>query len=153
MNIQNIIIAQGLLRTVEERFNTKKENISSQDSLVPQSHEPDVQEKKFENSTISSEENLMTIVYPPFFPIGNTQDILSIKKVKLLPGEDIESASTNSVNNQKSVQYKRNQNKAANENTGIVQHENSKSIEEMAKNEARSVEHGAKPGVVLDLKV
>jgi len=79
---------------VEEKSNAGKENVSSQnDASVPQINVPDANDKTVDNPKVSSEENLMTVVYPPFFPIGNTQAMLTIKEVNLVPGENVGNAS------------------------------------------------------------
>jgi len=100
MNIQNIQIAQGVLNTVEERFNSRKENVSpDNETSLPQNNMPEhdtIIPKTAESTKASTGENLMEVVYPPFFPLGNTQDILSIEGVKLA-GEEMKSASAVSV--------------------------------------------------------
>lgn len=138
MNIQNIQIAQGLFRTVEERLNSRKENISSQnDAPLPQVDLPDA---LVDNSKVAGEKDLMKVVYPPFFPIGNTQDILFIEGVKQMTGEKAKSESSVSVEEQKAIQKQEN-NKAASPEAGAV------------KAKAPQVKHEANPGVVLDFKI
>lgn len=154
MNIPNIQIAQGLFRTVEERFNSRKENISSQNTAsVPQVPKSEELEKKVDSSISSGEKDLIAVVYPPFFPIGNTQDILSIVGVRQLAGEDVTSKSIESVDERKAIQQKNYQNKATNANADVAPRENAGSIKANVKNEAQQAMSEAKPGVVLDLKV
>lgn len=131
MNIQNIQIAQGSFRTVEERFNSRK------DASLPQAGVP---EETVGNSKVSGKEDLMVVVYPPFFPIGNTQDILLIEGVKQITGETVKSESSVTLEEQKAIQQQEN-NKAASPDTSAV----------IVK--APQVEHKANPGVVLDLKI
>jgi|ERR1035437_5361084 hypothetical protein len=134
----NIQLAQGLFRMAEERLSSRKENVSSpNDASVPQINVPDAQ--TVDNPKVSSEDNLMKVVYPPFFPIGNTQDILFIKGVKQLTGENVKSASSVTVEEQKAKQ--KDNNKAASPDTSAV------------KDKCPQVEREVNTGVVLDLKV
>jgi len=145
MNIQNIQIAQDLFRTVEEKLSSRKANISEQrDASTPQVNVPDAQDKTVDNPKVWSEEDLMTVVYPPFFPIGNTQDILSIEGVKQLTGENVKSkssqSSTDAAKEQKATQHHEINNKAANPDASAVK-------------DKPQAEHDTNPGVVLDFKV
>jgi hypothetical protein len=139
MNIQNIQIAQGLFRTVEERLNSRRENISSQsDASLPQVNLPDA---TADSSKLSNEKDLMQVVYPPFFPIGNTQDILFIEGVKQQQtGENVKSKSSVTLEERKAIQQQES-NKAASPDTGAV------------KAKAPQVKHEENPGVVLDFKI
>lgn len=138
MNIQNIQIAQGLSRIVEERLNSRKENISSQNGAsLPQGNSPDA---TVDDLKASSEKDLMKVVYPPFFPIGNTQDILFIEGVKQTIGEKEKNESPVSLDEQKAIRQQES-NKAASPDAGVVE----------AK--APQVKHEDNPGVVLDFKI
>jgi len=140
MNIQNIQNAQGLFRTVDERSGSRKERINGpNDTSMPQIHVPDAQDKAADIPRVSSEKDLLQVVYPPFFPMGSTQDILSIEGVKLA-GEAAKSAAIVTVEEQRSSQQKEINNKAE--------------TDELLMNKTPAAEHEAKPvRVVLDLKV
>jgi len=138
MNIQNIQIAQGLFRTIEERLNSEKRNISSQkDVILPQVNVPDATAEK---AKASGGRDLMEVVYPPFFPIGNTQDILFIEGVKQMTGENAKNGLSVSVEEQKAIKQEENS-KSASPDTGA------------GKDTAPQAEREINPGVVLDLKV
>jgi len=82
----------------------------------------------------------MELVYPPFFPIGNTQDILIIKAVRQITGENVKSAPSFSVDGQKAIK----------------QQEISKATSPEAnagKNKGLQVNHEVTPRVALDLTV
>ena len=129
MNIQNIQMAQSLFRTAEERPARKASISSQQDISLPQVNVPE--------SKVSGEDAL-EVVYPPFFPIGNTQDILLIEGVKQLAGE------------------KKNSSAAVEEPKAKTQPENSKAagpdLSEV-KFKAPPVKNDVNPGVVLDFNV
>ena len=144
MNIQNIQNAQGLFRTVEERSGSRKERINGPgDTSMPQINVPDAQDKVVDIPKVSVEKDLLQVVYPPFFPMGSTQDILAIETVKLA-GASAKSAAIVAVEEQKSSQQKEINNQAKTDallmnKTPAVEHE---------------VKHEAKPvRAVLDLKV
>lgn len=143
MNIQNVQIAQGSFRTVEERLSSRKANISE-----PQVNIPDVQDKTGDSPKVASEKDSMQVIYPPFFPIGNTQDILFIEGVKQLTGESVKSTSSGNVEEQRAIH-----NKAAKADASAVQHDHVQSADALTKDRTPSVKHEATPGVVLDLKV
>jgi len=154
MNIQNVQIAQGLFRTVEERLSSRKANVSEQsDVSTPQVNIPEAEEKTVDTPKVSNEEDLMQVVYPPFFPIGSTQDILSIEGVKQLTGEDVKSASAGTVEEQKASQQKEINNKATNAGSSAVWQDHAESTDALMKEKTSSVKHEVNPGVVLDLKV
>jgi hypothetical protein len=147
MNINNIQIALSLSPAVEERSNFRKTTAS-----VTEANVPDAQDKtRVDNASIPSNENLMTVVYPPFFPVGNTQDILSIEGIRV-PGEGAKSASS-IVGEQKATRQREIDNKAANADTRAGRQDSSNSADRLIKGRAPEVKHGATPGVVLDLKV
>lgn len=136
MNIQN---AQGLFRTVEERLNFGKGNASSQKDASL--YQVKVAETAAGNSSnISGEKDLMQVVYPPFFPIGSTQNILSIERVKQLIGENIKSESPETSEEQKAIKQQENS-KAASPGTNEM------------KAKASQVKHDVNRGVVLDITV
>lgn len=130
MNIQNIQMAQSLFRTAEERPNARKASISSQQDIsLPQVNVPE--------SKVSGEDAL-EVVYPPFFPIGNTQDILLIEGVRQLAGEKSDSSA------------------AMEEPKAKIQPENSKAASpdlSEVKSKAPPIKNDVNPGVVLDLTV
>ncbi len=138
MNIQNIQIAQGLFRTLEERLNSEKGKISSQkDVVLPQVNVPDATAEK---AKASGGQDLMEVVYPPFFPIGNTQDILFIEGVKQMTGENAKNGSSVSVEEQKAIKQRENS-KAASPDASA------------GKDKTPQGEREINPGVVLDLIV
>jgi hypothetical protein len=130
MNIQNIQIAQSLFRTAEERPNARKVTISSQQDIsLPQVNVPDAK---------VSGGDALEVVYPPFFPIGNTQDILLIEGVKQLAGE--KSHSSAAMEEQKARKQQENS-KAASPDLNEV------------KPKAPQIKNDLNPGVVLDFNV
>ena len=129
MNIQNIQMAQSLFRTAEERPARKASISSQQDISLPQVNVPE---------TKVSGEDALEVVYPPFFPIGNTQDILLIEGVKQLAGEKSDSSA------------------AMEEPKATIQPENSKTASpdlSEVRSKAPPVNHDVNPGVVLDFNV
>jgi len=151
MNIQNAQIAQGLFRTVEERLSSRKANVSEQsDVSTPQIHLSEAEKKTVDTPKVSNEEDLMQVVYPPFFPIGSTQDILSIEVVKL---EAEKSAAIVARDEQKASQEKEINNKAINADASAVRQDHAQSTDALMKDKTPSVHHEANPGVVLDFKV
>jgi len=151
MTIQNVQIAQSLLRTVEERFNSREENLSSpKDVPLPQVNVP---EETVGGSMVSEDGDLMKVVYPPFFPIGSTQDILSIEAVQQLTGENVKSASSVTLTEQRVIQQKENNSRATNVDAGVVRQVNAQSTDALMKAKTSSVKHEANTGVVLDLTV
>jgi len=134
MNIQNIQIAQSLFRTVEEKLSFRKENVS-----VPQVNGPEEQEQTVETPKGSGEKDLLQVVYPPFFPMGNTQDILSIEGVKLERDAE-KSAAIPVAEGQKASQQKE-----------------IDKTDELSQGKkpvlAHDAKYEAKPGVVLDFNV
>lgn len=129
MNIQNIQIAQSLFRTAGERPARKATISSQQDISPPQVNVPDAK---------VSGEDALEVIYPPFFPIGNTQDILLIEGVKQLAGEESHSSVT------------------MEEPKAKIKPENSKAASldlNEVKSESPPVKNDVNPGVVLDLTV
>lgn len=154
MNIQNIQNAQGLFRAVDERSGSRKERINEpNDTSMPQINVPDAQDKAVDIPKVSGEKNLLQVVYPPFFPIGNTQDILFIEGVKQLAGEDVKSRKSDAVEERKAIQLKEINNKATNTDASAARHDNAQSTDALMKGKTPSVKHEANPGVVLDFKV
>jgi hypothetical protein len=150
----NVQIVQDLSRTVEERLSSRKANISTQSNAsVPQVNVPDAQDKMVDNPKVLKAEDLTKVVYPPFFPIGKTQDIDSIKGVKQLTGENVKSASFVTVEEQKAILQKEINSKSTNVDAGAVRHDNAKSTDALMKATTPSVKDEANPGDVLDLKV
>ena len=131
MNIQNIQIAQGLFRTAEERLNSRK------DASLPQVNVPDA---TVGNSKASGDGSLTEVVYPPFFPIGNTQDILLIEGVKQMTGGNAKSQSSASLEEQKAIKQQEN----SKTDSPDVNEVNAK---------APQVKHDVNPGDVLNLTV
>jgi len=144
MNIQNIQNAQGLFRAVDERSGSRKERINGpNDTSMPQVNVPDAQDEAVDIPRVSGEKDLLQVVYPPFFPMGSTQDILAIEGVKLA-GDAAKSAAMVAVDEQRSSQQKEINNKAK---TDTLLTNKTPDIEQEVKHEATPVR------VVLDLKV
>lgn len=157
MNIQNIQVAQGLLNTVEERLNSRKENVSlDNETSLSQNNmpEPDtISPKSAESTNVSTEENLMKVVYPPFFPLGNTQDILSIEGVKLA-GEEFKSVSAVPVEEKKANGQKEAGAKTTNAMGNTTRQSNvALNLDSSAENNTPQIKHETNPGDVLDLKI
>ncbi len=157
MNIQNIQIAQGVLNTIEERFNSRKENVSpNNETSLPQNNMPEsdtISPKAAESIKASTGENLMEVVYPPFFPLGNTQDILSIEGVKLA-GEEMKSASAVSVKD-KGANGQKEAGAGTTNAVGntIRQSDIAPALDSPAENNTPQIKHETNPGDVLDLKI
>ena len=144
MNIQNIQNAQGLFRAVDERSGSRKERINGpSDTSMPQINVPDAQDIAVDIPRVSGEKDLLQVVYPPFFPMGSTQDILSIEAVKLA-GEAAKSAAIVAMEEQRSSQQKEINNKAK---TDTLLMNKTPAVEHEVKHEATPVR------AVLDLKV
>ena len=144
MNIQNIQNAQGLFRAVDERSGSRKERINGlSDTSIPQIHVPDAQDKAVDIPRVSGEKDLLQVVYPPFFPMGSTQDILSIEGVRLA-GEAAKSTAMVAVDEQRSSQQKEINSKAKSD---ALLTNKTPDIEQEVKHKATLVR------AVLDLKV
>lgn len=151
MNIQDIQIARGFLRTIEERSNAGKGNVSSPDKdiSVHQVKVTEGQDKTIFNSKISKNEDPLAVVYPPFFPIGNTQDILSIKAVNLA-GDDIKEKLSLNEGEQKTDWKKETSLKETKANASHL-HNITQNFDQSV--ESNNTKHAMNPGDVLDLKV
>lgn len=155
MNIQNIQIAESLFRKIEEKFNSRKENISLQnDAALQQIKTPDAQDKVVDNPKVSSDQNPLTVVYPPFFPIGNTQDVLSIKKVDLTSEEMKRGISFVTTKEQKANLRKESGTKGTKAEVNVSpQYGINENSDQSVKNNIKRLTHAANPGDVLDLKI
>jgi len=154
MNIQNIQLAQGLYPTVEERTKSRKENTSSQDTASePQINVPDAQNKPVDKPKSSGKEDLMAVVYPPFFPMGKTQDILKIKGVEQMGGEEAKSASSVRAGEHKATQQKDTSSQTTKTDAGSATQYASPGTDALPKVKEPSVKHENNPGVVIDFKV
>ncbi len=82
MKIQNVQYISGLLQSAEGKANHGRGTVSaeSDQSLpmvnLPEAHEDDTSFAASKNP--KSKGDLLQIIYPPFFPIGNTQGIYSV---------------------------------------------------------------------------
>jgi len=95
----------------------------------------------------------MEVVYPPFFPLGNTQDILSIERVKLA-GEEMKSASAVSVKD-KGANGQKEAGAGTTNAVGntIRQSDIAPALDSPAENNTPQIKHETNPGDVLDLKI
>ncbi len=155
MNIHNIQIAPSLFRAVEERFSDKKKDVSSQnDASVPRMSVPDEQDQKVEDrKAYSGEKDLMQIIYPPFFPIGETQSIHSIEVVKLNGGDE-KSAASVTRKEQRAIQQKEiDNNRAKNSVNNAIQQSITHSPDVLMNAQPTSVKSEDNSGVVVDLTV
>ncbi|MEN6374026.1 MAG: hypothetical protein ABFD75_04475 [Smithella sp.] len=151
MNIRNTQITQGLFRIVEERFNAGKENVSSsEDASTMQENVPG---ETVKNSKVSGEEDLLQVVYPPFFPIGNTQDILLIEGVKKITGEGEKSGASVRLAEQNTINQKESNNEIKNADTSQVRKDIDKNKDAPVKGNMAQAEQGVNSGFVLDLKI
>jgi hypothetical protein len=92
------------------------------------------------SSKVSGDGSLTEVVYPPFFPIGNTQDILLIEGIKQMTGEDVKSPLSVPVEEQKAIKQQENDKTASPDNSAV-------------KAKAPQVKPVGNPGVVLDFNV
>ena len=78
MNIQSMQFAQGLLGAVEGKSNAGKGIASAASDAVSQAtHLPEAKDNKISSDKSSLLGNAIDIYYPPFFPVGKTQEIFS----------------------------------------------------------------------------
>jgi len=95
----------------------------------------------------------MEVVYPPFFPLGNTQDILSIERVKLA-GEEMKSASAVSVKDKEANGKKEAGTRTTNAMGNPIRQSNiAPDSDSTAENNTPQIKHETNPGDVLDLKI
>jgi hypothetical protein len=153
MNIQIIQITQSLSRTTEERLNSRKENYSAQnDPSLLRLSASEAYQAAVDGAPVLRDANTTAVYYPPFFPIGNTQDILSIKGVHLIKGEDVESKATAVTEaEQKAIRQQEKNNKTASTNAGPAQHEAAEDPEPKVR--MPSVKSEENPGALLDFKI
>lgn len=81
MNIQSMQFAQGLFSAVEGKINSGKGNASAENDLLPQAiNLPEAKENLISPDKSSALGSEIDFYYPPFFPIGKTQEIFTVKK-------------------------------------------------------------------------
>lgn len=152
MNIQGIQIAQGLLtRAVEGKLPAAKGKLSAESVIsVPEISLPAAKENKIlpEQSNVPNHNgNAFELVYPPFFPLGNTQGIYEQmvdvapqpNPVPAMPAAQVQKASSD----RPEVRA------GAPDNNKPVVAEKGKQVE----HKTPVVNDVAAPGSVLDLKV
>lgn len=147
MNIQGIQIAQGLLRAVEGKSPSGKGNVSAESEISrPVINSPEAKENKI----LPNDSNLPTqkgdsfeLVYPPFFPVGNTQGIYTVMI------EAKSDASSDAAQPQKAEKKPAPKTAEAKTEQPQVAHRE----DEPRESKPRQIQETSDPGSFLDLKV
>lgn len=149
MNIQNIKIAQGIFHSNGDKFTSGEENVSE-----PRIDCSDTEDKTVvDDAKVATGKNVTTVVYPPFFPVGNTQDILSIERVNLT-GESVpQSASSIHEEEQEAIRQQRIDNETTKAKDGKSPFNAVKSPDVLMNRNMPQEKHEKNPGVLLDLTI
>lgn len=143
----NIPIIQGLLHIAEGKTNSVNGKLATETDLSSQKIKlPEAQEKKIlsDNSNLSKGQgDPLEIIYPPFFPMGNTQGIYSVLNQTSKDSSSLDSMKEQKTNN--SI------------NTGLIAAQQEEKVPldkvDQINSDAPEAKKMVKPGSVLDLKV
>jgi len=143
MNIQNIQIAQGILGAFDGKTTSVKGNDSAESDLSRQKiNLPPAKDKNklpdhANASTVAKD--VFEFSYPPFFPIGNTQDIYSLMMQATTDSSSSDTMKTEKADN------------TAEREAAAARQEVAEAEDKTPKNDVPETEKKANPGIVLDL--